>query len=87
MSAFRQRRIWFWIAVAALAIAVIALMAPHAGNTADQPAWLGLLPVFFIGLIAPFGLLFLQAILCIERVPNAPTLAPSFQRPPPSQLA
>jgi hypothetical protein len=87
MNAFRQRRVWFWVGIAAIAIAVIALLVPHAGNAANQPAWLALLPVVFIGLMTPLSLLPLSTILCIEHEPYAPTLAPLFQRPPPSHLA
>jgi hypothetical protein len=84
MNAFKPKRVFFWIAVAAIAIAVIALLVPHNGNTADQPAWLALLPVFFVGLIAPLRLLPLLAVLRIGHAPEAPALAPSFQRPPPA---
>jgi hypothetical protein len=87
MNAFHPKRAWFWIAVAAIAIAVIAMLVPHNGNTAEQPAWLALLPVFFVGLMTPLSLLPLLAVLRIGHAPEAPALAPSFQRPPPSQLA
>lgn len=87
MKLFHPRRIWFWIGLAAIAIAVIALLLPHNGNTADQQTWLAILPVFFIGLIAAFSLPSLPTVLTIEHAPAAPTLAPSFQRPPPSPLA
>jgi hypothetical protein len=83
MNAFRPKRSWFWIAVAAIAIAVIALLLPHGGN-ADQHAWVALLPVFFVGLVAPLSVRRVLALLTIEHAPEAPTLAPSFQRPPPS---
>lgn len=84
MKAFRPKRAWFWIAIAAIAIAVIALLVPHTGNTGDQPAWLALLPLFFVGLIAPLGLQRLLPTLTVGHAPEAPALAPSFQRPPPS---
>lgn len=87
MNAFRQRRLWFWIAFAAIAIAVIALLVPHGVNTAHQPTWLALLPVLFIGLMVPLNLRPLSVDLCIRHAPDAPTLAPSFQRPPPAELA
>ena len=86
MDAFRQRRVWFWVAIAAISIAFIALLVPHAGDSADQTAWLGLLPIFFIGLLVPFNLLRLSVVLRIEFAPDAPSLAPSFQRPPPSHF-
>lgn len=86
MNAFRQKRVWFWVAIAAITIAFIALLVPHVGNSADQTAWLGLLPIFFIGLLVPFKLLRLSVVLHIGFAPDAPALAPSFQRPPPSHL-
>lgn len=85
MNAFRQRRAWFWIAIAAIAIVVIALLVPHGHSTADQPAWMALLPAIFVGLIAPLNLLPLAAVLCVGHAPEAPALAPSFQRPPPAR--
>lgn len=87
MKVFRQRRVWFWIAFAAIAIAVIALLVPHEANTTHQLTWLALLPVLFIGLIVPLNLGPFSVDLCIKRAPDAPTLAPSFQRPPPAEFA
>jgi hypothetical protein len=87
VNAFSPKRAWFWIAVAAITIAVIALLLPHAGNTADQQGWLAILPVFFDGLIAPFAVKCLVAVLRIGHAPEAPALAPWFQRPPPARLA
>ena len=83
MRAFHPKRIWFWIAVAAIAIAVIALLVPHAGNTADQQALLALLPVFFVGLLSTLSMKPLLAVLTLGHAPDPPALAPSFQRPPP----
>jgi hypothetical protein len=86
MNALGQKRAWFWVAIAAIAIAFFALLVPHVGNSLDQPVWLALLPVFFIGLIAPLcPLLILLLALSLVRAPAAPVLAPSFQRPPPSR--
>ena len=49
MNAFRSAtRPWFWIAVAAIAIAVLALLIPH-GQTTDAPAWMALLPCVLRG--------------------------------------
>lgn len=84
MNGFRQRRAWFWVAVAAILLALIALLVPH-GHNAGQPDWLALLPVFFVGLIAPFSLLPLLAVLSLGRTHAAPVLVTSFQRPPPSR--
>jgi hypothetical protein len=83
MNAFRQKRAWFWIAIAALAIVLIALLVPHGHSNVDHPAWMALLPVFFIGLIAPLDLIALISVLSLDHPPQSPTLAPSFQRPPP----
>jgi hypothetical protein len=86
MKAFRQHRAWYWIAIAAIVIALIALLLPHS-HSIDSPAWLALLPVFFVGLLVPFSLLPLLPVLSLGHTPQAPSLAPSFQRPPPFPLA
>ena len=86
MNSFSPKRIWFWIAVAAITIAVIALLLPHSGNTADHQTLLAILPVFFVGLIAPLGVQSLLAVLKIGHAPEAPALAPPFQRPPPARV-
>jgi len=36
MNAFQPKRALYWIAIAAIAIAVIALLVPHSGNSAGQ---------------------------------------------------
>jgi hypothetical protein len=82
MRAFRQQRAWFWIALAAIAIALIALLIPH-GQSTDAPAWMALLPAFFVGLLVPFSLLPLLPVLSLGHTLKVPSLAPSFQRPPP----
>jgi hypothetical protein len=87
MKAFSNKRAWFWIAIAAIAIAIIALLVPQGHGTADQPAWMALLPAFFVGLLVPFGLLPLLPVLSLGHAPQVPSLAPSFQRPPPFRLA
>jgi hypothetical protein len=86
MNTFHPKRIWLWIAVAAIAIAMIALLVPHHGNTVDQHACVALLPVFFIGLIAAINVEPLPAVLTVDHAPEPPALAPSFQRPPPFWL-
>ena len=82
MKAFRYQRAWFWIAVAAIAIAVLALVIPH-GQITDAAAWMALLPAFFVGLLVSFRLLPLLPVLSVGHMHEAPSLAPSFQRPPP----
>ncbi|MGA8041443.1 MAG: hypothetical protein WCA37_01440 [Terracidiphilus sp.] len=83
MNAFRQKRAWFWIAIAAIAIAILALLVLHGHHAGNQPDWLALLPVFFVGLLVPLTLLPLLPVLSRDHTPEAPTLAASFQRPPP----
>ena len=85
MNTFHPRRAWFWIAIAAIVIALVALLVPHAGQSTAQPDWLALLPVFFIGLIAPLTLQPLIEVLSLGRTPVSPLRASSFQRPPPSR--
>jgi hypothetical protein len=82
MSAFPIKRAWFWIAIAAIAIAVLALLIPH-GSSTDAPAWMALLPAFFVGLLVSFSVLPLLLVLTLGHAPAATSLAPSFQRPPP----
>jgi cell division protein FtsW (lipid II flippase) len=86
MRAFRQQRAWYWIAIAAIVIALVALLLPHSHAT-NAPAWIALLPAFFVGLLVPFNLLPLLLVLSLGHAPQAPSLAPSFQRPPPFRLA
>jgi hypothetical protein len=52
----------------------------------DSGAWAAMLPVFFIGLVAPLNQLSPRSALCIGRAPAAPLLPFSFQRPPPATL-
>lgn len=82
MRTLSNKRAWFWIAVAAIAITVIALLIPH-GSSTDAPAWMALLPAFFVGLLVPFRILPLRPNLTLGHAHQAPSLAPSFQRPPP----
>jgi bacteriorhodopsin len=89
MTVFPQKSVWFWIAFAALVIALAVLIIPNAplGVNADQPLWLVLLPALFIGLIVPLGVLPLFALLTLGHASPAPALGPLFQRPPPVVLA
>jgi hypothetical protein len=84
MNGLRQRRAWFWVAIAAIAIALVALLVPHVGNSLDQQAWVAMLPVFFVGLLFPLSLRLIPGLPSLGRTPQAPALVPSFQRPPPS---
>jgi hypothetical protein len=85
MSVFGQKRAWFWIAFAAILIALVGFTVLNVhGDGPDQPLWLVLLPVFFVGLIAPLGIVPLIALLSLGHASEAPALAASFQRPPPS---
>lgn len=88
MTVFRQKRVWFWIAFAALVIALAVLIIPNApfGNNPDQPLWLVLLPALFTGLMVPRGIVALFALLTLGHAPAAPALGPLFQRPPPVAL-
>ena len=88
MSVFQQKRVWFWIAFAAIVIALVGLAVSNVHwNSSDQLHWLALLPVFFVGLIAPLSVLPLIAVLTLGHASESPALAPSFQRPPPSGIA
>ena len=84
VNLFRQRRAWFWIAIAAIVIALVALLVPH-GHGTTQSDFIALLPFFFVGLIAPLVLTPLASVLRLGHTPDAPSLAPSFQRPPPAR--
>ena len=86
MNTFRQRRACYWIAIAAIVIALVALLVPHP-HTTGAPAWMALLPAFFVGLLVPFSLLPPLPVLSLGHAPEAPSPAPSFQRPPPFRLA
>jgi hypothetical protein len=86
MRAFRQQRAWYWLAIAAIVIALVALLVPH-GHATNAPAWIALLPAYFVGLLVAFSLLPLLLVLSLGHAPQAPSLAPSFQRPPPFRLA
>jgi hypothetical protein len=53
----------------------------------DHPgAWMAMLPVLFVGLVAPLSLVSPRTTLCIGRPYAAATLLPLFQRPPPTLL-
>jgi hypothetical protein len=49
-------------------------------------AWTAVLPVLFVGLVAPLSLISSKFLISLGRTPSAPALPGSFQRPPPSLL-
>lgn len=55
----------------------------HGGRTG---VWQAMLPVLFIGLVAPLNLISLTFRSSLDRAPAAPALPSLFQRPPPAQL-
>jgi hypothetical protein len=52
-------------------------------DSAHPGVWTAMLPVLFIGLVAPLSLVSPQFALSLGRTPSAPPLPFSFQRPPP----
>ncbi len=80
----RQQRGWILIAIIAIAFALLLMLVPHShsGNAADFAA---ILPLLLVGIISPLSLLSPLANVYAGRIPQAPTLAASFQRPPPSR--
>jgi len=50
---------------------------------AGSGALIAILPVLFIGLVAPGTLVSLASIRCLARAPAVPLLSALFQRPPP----
>lgn len=81
-----QIRGWLVIAFVAIAVAVLALLVLHAQH-ADNGALVAILPLLFVGIISPLGLLSPLAFFYLGRTSDAPSLPTSFQRPPPFQLA
>jgi len=74
------------IAAIAIAAALVLMLAPqaHSGNASS---WLAVLPVLFIGVVAPLRVLPAPECFDAVRASDAPALQPFFQRPPPLQLA
>jgi hypothetical protein len=63
-----------------------SLLFDSAGHGVDSGAWEAILPVLFIGLVAPLSLISARSSLSLGRTPSAPALPFSFQRPPPPLL-
>jgi hypothetical protein len=59
----------------------------RASQNDSAGAWTVLLPIFFIGLIAPLKLISARTLLSLGVTPSAPALASLFQRPPPPLLS
>jgi hypothetical protein len=78
----RQRRGWILIAAIAIGIALVCLLALHAGS-GSAGSWAAILPLLFVGIISPLSLLQPLAVVYAGRTPDAPALPASFQRPPP----
>jgi hypothetical protein len=85
MMGIRQRRVWWLIAALAICIALLLLIAANA-HSGHPPAWLALLPVFFVGLISPLSLLSRVAYAHLDNAPEFPFRPSLFQRPPPIAL-
>jgi hypothetical protein len=80
----RQQRAFVLIAFLAIAVALLFLLVPH-GPTGNAADFVAILPLLLVGIISPLTLLSPLAYAYAGRVPQAPVLAPSFQRPPPSR--
>ena len=52
-------------------------------DSAHPGVWTAMLPVLFIGLVAPLSLVSAKFALSLGRTSSAPVLPFSFQRPPP----
>ena len=55
-------------------------------HDAASGSWTAMLPVLFVGLLAPLSLITRRSRLSLGRTPSAPALPCSFQRPPPALL-
>ena len=53
-------------------------------HDAASGAWMAVLPVLFIGLVAPLSLISPRSFLSLGRTPLHPELLKKFQRPPPA---
>ena len=78
----RQRRGWILIAAIAIGFALLALLIPH-GHASGAADYAAILPLLLVGIISPLSLFAPLAFAYAGRVPQAPLMAASFQRPPP----
>jgi len=77
----RQRRGLVLMAAIAIGFALLLLLVPHGhSGGADFAA---ILPLLFVAVISPLSLFAPLACGYAGRVPQAPVLHASFQRPPP----
>jgi hypothetical protein len=83
MAQNRQQRAFVLIAAIAIGFALVLLLAPH--GHAGAADFVAILPLLFVGIISPLSLFSPLAYEYASRVPQAPELAATFQRPPPSR--
>jgi hypothetical protein len=76
-----ERRGFLLIAAIAIGFALLMLLMlqGHSGH-AD---FVAILPLLFAGVVSPLSLLGALAFVYAGRVPEAPSMAAAFQRPPP----
>lgn len=55
-------------------------------HDASSGGWMAILPVLFVGLMAPLSLISPRSIFSLGRTPASPQLPERFQRPPPAVL-
>jgi hypothetical protein len=81
MPETRQRRGFVLIAAIAIGFALMLMLVPHGHS--GGPDFVAILPLLFVGIISPLSLLAPLTCAYIGRVPDAPSQAVLFQRPPP----
>ncbi|UWZ82985.1 hypothetical protein [Occallatibacter riparius] len=64
----------------------VAAARALSSTSTNSGMWLELLPILFVGLLLPFGLLSPLSSLSLGRQFAAPAIPALFQRPPPAQL-
>jgi hypothetical protein len=78
----RQQRERILVAAIAIGFALLLLLVPH-GHSGSAADFAAILPLLFVGIVSTLSLFAALAFGYPGRVPQAPVLAPSFQRPPP----